>query len=92
LFHPAIISIINSVLVCDGEAKMPKPTKPKSICPHCAKETEGSIRDKGLYFMIVCGECDTILGVIPKFYQKCTWKMPESQEIPASGIKTPVIR
>ena len=71
---------------------MPKPVKPKSICPHCAKETEGSIRDKGLFFMIVCGECDTILGVLPKFYQKCTWKLPESQEVPVSGIKTPVIR
>jgi hypothetical protein len=80
------------VLVGDRRGIMPKPVKPKSICPHCAKETEGSIRDKGLYFMIVCGECDTILGVIPKFYQKCTWKMPESQEVPASGIKTPVIR
>jgi len=71
---------------------MPKPTKPKSICPHCAKETEGSIRDKGLYFMIVCGECDTILGVLPKFYQKCTWKMPETQEEQGPAIKTPVIR
>ncbi|MBM4248549.1 MAG: hypothetical protein FJ149_03790 [Euryarchaeota archaeon] len=71
---------------------MPKPAKPKSICPHCAKQTDGSIRDKGLYFMLVCGECDTILGVLPKFYQKCTWKMPASQEDAGSGIKTPVVR
>jgi hypothetical protein len=68
---------------------MVKQVKPKSICPHCAKETEGAIRDKGLFFFIVCSECDTILGVIPKFYQKCTWKMPEKslQEVPQ--ITTP---
>lgn len=71
---------------------MHKPAKPKSICPHCTKQTEGSIRDKGLYFMLVCSECDTILGVLPKFYQKCTWKMPESQEDSGSGIKTPIVR
>lgn len=63
--------------------------KPKSICPHCAKHTEGSIRDKGLYFLIVCDECDTILGVLPKFFQKCSWKMPEKVEgrEPPAGLR-----
>jgi hypothetical protein len=65
--------------------------KPISICPHCAKETEGALRDKGLFFMIVCDECDTILGVLPKFYQKCTWKMPdrEPEVSTSSTIRTP---
>jgi hypothetical protein len=52
---------------------------PYSICPHCTKHTDGEARDKGTYMFIVCDKCDTILGVIPKFYQKVTWKPPTKE-------------
>jgi ssDNA-binding Zn-finger/Zn-ribbon topoisomerase 1 len=71
---------------------MARQVKPKSICPHCSKETEGAIRDKGLFFFIVCSECDTILGVLPKFYQKCSWKMPEKAPTEGPMITTPTGR
>jgi uncharacterized Zn finger protein len=50
-----------------------------SICPHCTKNTDGVVRDKGTYMLVVCDKCDTILGVLPKFYQKVTWKPPTKE-------------
>jgi len=50
---------------------------PKAICPHCGKTTHGSPRDEELYILVVCDQCETILGVIPKYYQKVTWKRRE---------------
>jgi len=50
------------------------------ICPHCTKNTDGVVRDKGTYMLVVCDKCDTILGVLPKFYQKVTWKPPTREE------------
>jgi uncharacterized Zn finger protein len=51
-----------------------------SICPHCTKNTDGVVKDKGTFLFIVCDKCDTILGVLPKFYQKVTWKPPVKEE------------
>lgn len=51
-----------------------------NICPHCTKTTDGVVRDKGTYMFVVCDKCDTILGVLPKFYQKVTWKPPTREE------------
>lgn len=53
-----------------------------SICPHCTKNTDGVMKDKGNYLFVVCDKCDTILGVLPKFYQKVTWKPPVKEEEP----------
>ncbi len=44
------------------------------VCPHCGKVTEGEVQDKEVYLVVVCEECYTILGVLPKYFQKCTWK------------------
>ena len=49
---------------------------PYNICPHCTKHTDGVVRDKGTFMFVVCDKCDTILGVLPKYYQKVTWKQP----------------
>jgi hypothetical protein len=54
-----------------------------NICPHCTKHTDGELRDKGTYMLVVCDKCDTILGVIPKYYQKVTWKAP----VPKSSLE-----
>lgn len=52
------------------------------VCPHCGKVTEGEIHDKEIYLLVVCEECFTILGVLPKYFQKCTWKaQPKSEEL-----------
>ena len=51
------------------------------ICPHCGKVYEGEVIDKDIYVLVICDECQTILGVLPKFFQKCTWKrQPEKEE------------
>jgi hypothetical protein len=51
------------------------------ICPHCGKVFEGEVLDKEIYLVVICDECQTILGVLPKFFQKCTWKrQPEKEE------------
>ena len=55
---------------------------PLPICPHCGKVTEGEVQDKEIYLMVICEECYTILGVLPKYFQKCTWKnTPKSEEL-----------
>lgn len=51
-----------------------------SLCPHCKRSTEGLALDKGLYILVICDDCDVILGVLPKFYQKCTWKLIRKEE------------
>lgn len=30
--------------------------------------------DQDLYILVVCDKCEVILGILPKFYQKATWK------------------
>ncbi len=44
--------------------------------------------DHDLYILVVCEQCEVILGVIPKFYQKATWRAgrprePETEEAAA---------
>ena len=52
------------------------------VCPHCGKVTEGEVQDKEVYLVVVCEECFTILGVLPKYFQKCTWKhTPKSGDL-----------
>ncbi|MEW5761198.1 MAG: hypothetical protein AB1779_10595 [Candidatus Thermoplasmatota archaeon] len=55
--------------------------KEVSLCPYCKKNTDGIIRDRGNYLMVICDKCDTIIGIMPKYFQKCTWKkQPEDIE------------
>jgi hypothetical protein len=57
---------------------------PQPVCPHCGKVTDGEVQDKEIFLMVVCEECSTILGVLPKYFQKCTWKrqpQPEEAEL-----------
>ena len=59
------------------------------VCPHCGKVTEGEAQDKEIYLLVVCEECSTILGVLPKYFQKCTWKhTPKFGEL--EGEESPV--
>lgn len=67
------------------------------VCPHCGKVTDGEAQDKEIYLLVVCEECGTILGVLPKYFQKCTWKhtptfgeLDEEQptEVSAKGRET----
>lgn len=46
----------------------------ESICPRCGKQTDGEMVDEDLYILVVCDKCEVILGILPKFYQKATWK------------------
>jgi hypothetical protein len=68
------------------------------VCPHCGKVTEGEVQDKEVYLIVVCEECYTILGVLPKYFQKCTWKHTpkfgdlEEEEPPAEIAMTGVER
>jgi hypothetical protein len=50
------------------------------ICPHCGKVTEGEVQDKDSFLIVICEECHTILGVLPKYFQKCTWKRTPTSE------------
>jgi hypothetical protein len=44
--------------------------------------TEGEVQDKDIFLVVICEECSTILGVLPKYFQKCTWKrQPKSEEL-----------
>ena len=47
---------------------------PEPVCPHCGKVTEGELFDGDLYIIVKCTECSTILSILPKYFQKCTWK------------------
>ena len=67
---------------------------PSPVCPHCGKVTEGEVQDKEIFLMVICEECSTILGVLPKYFQKCTWKHTpkgedlDEEEAPAEmGVK-----
>ncbi len=51
-----------------------------TLCPHCGKHTEGTVADRGTFLFVVCDECDTILGTIPKYFQKVTWKARDGEE------------
>jgi len=64
------------------------------VCPHCGKVTEGEVQDKEVYLVVVCEECYTILGILPKYFQKCTWKHTPKfgeleEEEPPAEIGTP---
>jgi len=54
---------------------------PEPVCPRCGKVTEGELHDKDIYILVVCEECQTILGVLPKYFQKCTWKRPPEEYV-----------
>jgi hypothetical protein len=30
--------------------------------------------DQDLYILVTCDKCEVILGILPKYYQKATWK------------------
>jgi hypothetical protein len=49
--------------------------------------------DHDLYILVVCEMCEVILGVIPKFYQKATWKSGRPREAepeePAVAVSAP---
>jgi hypothetical protein len=36
--------------------------------------------DHELYITVICDNCEVILGVLPKFYQKATWKKGKARE------------
>ncbi len=68
----------------------------ESICPRCGKQTDGDMVDEDLYILVICDKCEVILGVLPKFYQKATWKAgkpraseDEAVEIPAPAAGSP---
>lgn len=52
----------------------------QSLCPRCGKHTDGEMLDHDLYFLVVCEMCEVILAVIPKYYQKATWKAARPRE------------
>lgn len=52
----------------------------QSLCPRCGKHTEGDMIDHELYITVICDNCEVILGVLPKFYQKATWKKGKARE------------
>ena len=52
----------------------------ESICPRCGKQTDGEMVDEDLYILVVCDKCEVILGILPKFYQKATWKAGKPRE------------
>ncbi len=61
------------------------------VCPHCGKVTEGEVQDKEVYLVVICEECSTILGVLPKYFQKCTWKhTPKSEDLEEEEAPTEV--
>lgn len=37
--------------------------------------------DHDLYIFVVCEMCEVILGVIPKYYQKATWKAGRARDL-----------
>lgn len=51
--------------------------------------------DQDLYVLVTCDKCEVILGILPKFYQKATWKSgkpraaddEERAELPAPGAR-----
>jgi hypothetical protein len=36
--------------------------------------------DHELYITVICENCEVILGVLPKFYQKATWKKGKARD------------
>lgn len=36
--------------------------------------------DEDLYILVICDKCEVILGILPKFYQKATWKAGRPRE------------
>ncbi len=61
------------------------------VCPHCGKVTDGEVQDKEIYLVVICEECNTILGVLPKYFQKCTWKhTPKSGDLEEEEAPTEV--
>ncbi|MCK4969464.1 MAG: hypothetical protein KAS77_03015 [Thermoplasmata archaeon] len=61
------------------------------VCPHCGKVTDGEVQDKEIYLVVICEECSTILGVLPKYFQKCTWKhTPKSGDLEEEEAPTEV--
>ena len=52
----------------------------ESICPRCGKHTDGEMVDQDLYILVICDKCEVILGILPKFYQKATWKAGKARE------------
>lgn len=49
--------------------------------------------DQDLYILVTCDKCEVILGILPKYYQKATWKAgrarssedDEAKEVAAPG-------
>ena len=35
--------------------------------------------DQDLYILVTCDKCEVILGILPKFFQKATWKAPKTR-------------
>ena len=60
---------------------------PEPVCPHCGKVTEGEPHDKDIYVIVVCEECQTILTILPKYFQKCTWKRPPEDYVEAVEVE-----
>ena len=54
----------------------------QSLCPRCGKHTDGDMIDHELYITVICDNCEVILGVLPKFYQKATWKKGKARDEP----------
>ena len=57
------------------------PTMVQSLCPRCGKHTDGEMLDHDLYILVVCDQCEVILAVMPKFYQKATWKAGKARAV-----------
>lgn len=53
----------------------------QSLCPRCGKHTDGEMLDHDLYILVVCEMCEVILGVVPKYYQKATWKAGRARDV-----------
>ena len=62
----------------------------QSLCPRCGKHTDGDMVDHELYITVICDNCEVILGVLPKFYQKATWKAGKARgEEPDEEVAVP---
>jgi len=50
--------------------------------------------DHDLYILVVCEMCEVILGVVPKYYQKATWKSgrPRDAEPEAPAVAVPAAK
>jgi hypothetical protein len=43
--------------------------------------------DQDLYILVTCDKCEVILGILPKYYQKATWKAGKARGAEDDEVK-----